>query len=224
MSGLTSTLDVRTDKDVILYHILAFEQGYANIKGDKGGPTMFGISSYYNPDFKDKIVNKELTLEEAKNIYYSKYLTGWKFDYFYGRKNRLAYLIGDARVLGESSIKPVQQALNDLFGNKLKTDGIIGRRTLAALDALTDEMLGVLGSTLILDAKSLVTKFSSRFVDSYIDRCKFRGQVLLSGFEPVEGSSDTIAIIAKTKSNVLGRSTSLAMSTLERFKNKEYYV
>ncbi len=75
-----STLTWQKDADfVAVYpHVLKVEGGYADLKGDSGGPTMYGIAYNYNQAAVAKFgitrqTMRSLTKQQALQIYYEKY-------------------------------------------------------------------------------------------------------------------------------------------------------
>lgn len=115
--------------------VLFFEGGYANNQSDPGGETNFGISKAAYP----ALDIRALTEAEAIDIY--------RRDYWV--KTRIAEL-GDAASgatldlsinLGPSAgVRLLQTALNDVDA-RLRVDGVIGDRTIAASQAAGGEYL-----------------------------------------------------------------------------------
>ena len=105
------------------------EGGYINDPDDAGGETKFGISkrAYPNVDIKN------LTTNEAKAIYKRDYWDRIKGDLI--ADDRVAYEIFDTAVnMGvRTASKLAQMALS------VHTDGIIGNKTLSALNAINRE-------------------------------------------------------------------------------------
>jgi lysozyme family protein len=96
---------------------------------DPGGLTKFGIDqrSHQSVDIK------ALTLEQAKQIYFSSYWLPCGADHMppgYGE------VLFDIKVNGGNGPRMLQQALNKLLpdNEKLTVDGIIGARTLQAMN------------------------------------------------------------------------------------------
>jgi lysozyme family protein len=117
---------------------LEYEGGYVNDPDDPGGETKFGISKRQYPDLD--IPN--LTLEQAKEIYYRDYWQALLLDYFNGSRagERVAREIFDTAVnLGVRGAAYIaQRAVNflsqgDLRGEKITEDGMMGPITLAAI-------------------------------------------------------------------------------------------
>jgi len=111
------------------------EGGYVNHLGDKGGPTKYGITESvarahgYNGNMQD------LPRDIAERIYLETYYI--KTGIARVRHPALAEELLDSAVLHGPSraISWLQQALNALEDAGLLTDGELGPKTLAALDA-----------------------------------------------------------------------------------------
>lgn len=83
----------------IVHFIINAEGSYVNDPNDPGGPTKFGIASYYNGAIlKSMGVDDvfDLTLEQAKQIYYTKYWKASKADKI--QNARLAYIHTDSAI------------------------------------------------------------------------------------------------------------------------------
>lgn len=108
--------------------VVTHEGGYVNHKADPGGETKYGISkrSYPHVDIA------AMTLTQAKAIYKLDYWDRLALDY---ADPGLALVCFDAAVHnGQSTaIRWMQQAL------KVTPDGIMGPKTLAALEACRDD-------------------------------------------------------------------------------------
>jgi lysozyme family protein len=109
--------------------VLKYEGGYTNDLKDPGGETNYGICKRQFPN----VDIKNLTIEEAKDIYFLRYWSAMKLD---GIKNSLLKLhLFDMGVnAGQStSIKLLQNILN------IKDDGCIGPITLKAINDYPDQ-------------------------------------------------------------------------------------
>lgn len=115
---------------------LAFEGGYVNDPDDPGGETNYGISKGMFPGLDIK----NLTLEQAKKIYWQYYWVAAKCDLV---PDRLRGIYFDMAVQHGVSraVKLMQEAVNKSGRGNLAVDGILGLRTFAALDGLTEEEL-----------------------------------------------------------------------------------
>jgi len=117
-------------------YIINKEGGYVNDPYDKGGETKYGISksTYPNLDIKN------LTLEDAKKIYYRDF---WLKSKAYLMPEPLAIMHFDTAVNAgvKNANKILQRALNRQ-GFNLVIDGIIGEKTLKALkNAVLQQLL-----------------------------------------------------------------------------------
>lgn len=121
--------------------VLKHEGGLTDDKRDPGGITNFGITI---PWLKEKGIKadrpyiSDMTKEKAKSIYHD-YM--W-IPCHYGKINavKIATKIMDMAVnMGESSAhKLVQESLNALLREQLAVDGIIGLKTLDAINSAVE--------------------------------------------------------------------------------------
>ena len=122
----------------IFDYLLKVEGGYSNNKHDKGGKTKFGIIEEEARNFGYKGDMQDLTIDFAKNIYLKKYYLGNKLDRV--NNDKVALSICDWAVnSGKNGIKNAQIAINQLTNANLDVDGIIGNKTLEALNAADPE-------------------------------------------------------------------------------------
>lgn len=138
----------------ILPITLRFEGGYAYVKGDKGGETYCGISRNANPNWAGwEILNQykplrrgdlisDSTLRQlVADVYWNKYF----------HPNRLhllnhvlpALCCFDFAVHGGFSIRRLQRLLSVRFGTPLKPDGIIGNKTIDAINTQDPKLLSL---------------------------------------------------------------------------------
>lgn len=101
---------------------------HSDHKHDPGGQTMYGISSRWNPEVADKIRNKTLTIDEAKEIYRRNYWGKiYKVD---DLPLAIAWILFDAKVHGTlESVKDIQRWINYREKKSLVVDGIFGPAT-----------------------------------------------------------------------------------------------
>ena len=119
----------------IFDYLLKVEGGYSDDKNDKGGKTKFGITEEEARDFGYKGSMQDLTKDFAKNIYLKKYYLGNKLDKVVDDK--VALSICDWAVnSGRNGTKNAQIAINQLTNANLDVDGIIGNKTLEALNSV----------------------------------------------------------------------------------------
>ena len=127
----------------IFDYLLRVEGGYSDDKNDKGGKTKFGITEEEAREFGYKGNMQDLTKDFAKNIYLKKYYLGNKLDKVVNDK--VALSICDWAVnSGRNGTKNAQIAINQLTNANLDVDGIIGSKTLEALNSVdSDKFLEV---------------------------------------------------------------------------------
>ena len=120
----------------IFDYLLKVEGGYTDDKHDKGGKTKYGITEEDARDFGYKGDMQDLTKDFAKNIYLKKYYLGNKLDKVVNDK--MALSVCDFIVNGGAwGAKKAQAALNEL-GFDLRVDGILGKKSLAALNEVDE--------------------------------------------------------------------------------------
>jgi hypothetical protein len=81
---------VLSDKEIFneaVEFVLRWEGGYVNDPNDPGGETKYGISKRAHPDLDIK----NLTLDEAKNIYYNDYWLKADCDHYFFPANYLMF-------------------------------------------------------------------------------------------------------------------------------------
>lgn len=122
-----------------LDYIFQVEGGYSNHPNDKGGPTKYGITQSVarNNGYTGNM--KEFPKDKAKEIYAK--------DYYYKNKidkiadDRVALSVFDWVVNSGGSKKEIQKMLNKEYGFNLATDGVIGEKTLSALNSVDSDSL-----------------------------------------------------------------------------------
>jgi putative secretion activating protein len=120
-----------------LNYIFEVEGGYTNDENDRGGKTTWGITEEEAREFGYAGDMRNLTKDFAKNIYLKKYYLGNKLDKILNDK--VALSIFDWAVnSGRRGIKKAQIVANK-FGASLIVDGIIGNKTLEAINAIDPE-------------------------------------------------------------------------------------
>jgi lysozyme family protein len=114
--------------DLFSDRLIKIEGGYANNKNDRGGETKYGISKKYHPD----IDIKNLTVEQAKEIYRKEYWDKWNFSDI--RDQMIAELIFNFMVTNPAqTFRSIQKALNRV-GVTLLIDGVMGKKTIDGLN------------------------------------------------------------------------------------------
>ena len=122
----------------IFDYLLRVEGGYSNDENDKGGKTKFGIIEEEARKYGYKGDMQDLTKDFAKNIYLKKYYLGNKLDK--AINDKVALSICDWAVnSGRNGTKNAQIAINQLTNANLDVDGIIGNKTLDALNSVDPE-------------------------------------------------------------------------------------
>ena len=117
--------------------VLRHEGGYANNPRDRGGETKFGISKRSYPRFNIQ----SLTRAQAKAIYLRDFWRPGRYSAI--RSQSVATKAFDLAVnMGRKpAARLLQTAVNELdgrrLGGKLKVDGIIGPRTLKAVNRIS---------------------------------------------------------------------------------------
>ena len=127
----------------IFDYLLGVEGGYSDDKNDKGGKTKFGITEEEARKYGYKGDMQDLTIDFARNVYLKKYYLGNKLDKVVNDK--VALSICDWAVnSGRNGSKNAQIAINQLTNANLDVDGIIGNKTLEALNSVdSDKFLEV---------------------------------------------------------------------------------
>ena len=120
-----------------LDYIFEVEGGYTDDKNDRGGKTTWGITEEEARDFGYTGDMQNLTKDFAKNIYLKKYYLGNKLDKV--KNDKVALSIFDWVVnSGRRGIKKAQIVANK-FGANLVIDGIVGNKTLEAINGINPE-------------------------------------------------------------------------------------
>ena len=120
-----------------LDYIFEVEGGFTDDENDRGGKTNWGITEEEAREFGYTGDMRNLTKDFAKNIYLKKYYLGNKLDKILNDK--VALSIFDWAVnSGRRGIKKAQIVANK-FGASLIVDGIIGNKTLEAINSINPE-------------------------------------------------------------------------------------
>ena len=140
-----------------------FDQAYNNLKEREGGyttgknqkkdePTNMGIKQStldkYSAKYPDKNFPrdvKDLNEHQAKEIYKSEYWDNTRIPQI--ENNRIRNAIFDMNVMGGAG-KVVQRAINSFSDANLKVDGVIGKETLKAINAIPDTKIEEFMSTI----------------------------------------------------------------------------
>ena len=120
-----------------LDYIFEVEGGFTDDENDRGGKTNWGITEEEAREFGYTGDMRNLTKDFAENIYLKKYYLGNKLDKIID--DRVALSIFDWAVnSGRRGIKKAQIVANK-FGANLIIDGIIGNKTLEAINGINPE-------------------------------------------------------------------------------------
>lgn len=117
--------------------VIGNKTGYVNAKSDAGGETNFGITVAKARECGYKGKMCDLPYGTAKQIYYNEY---WKKSNAQNMPNfNLAFLLFDFAVNSGvvNACKKLQTAINKVSGSELIIDGIIGKKTIAAIEKYT---------------------------------------------------------------------------------------
>lgn len=117
--------------DRLIGFVLDHEGGYVNDPDDPGGETKFGISKRSYPD----VDIKALTAEEAREIYFANWWLPLRCNEI--KHDRIAQKYLDTCVnVGKSAGTKILQKAVTAAGIMAMPDGIIGPRTLAAVNSI----------------------------------------------------------------------------------------
>jgi len=122
--------------DDAINFVLKWEGGYSFDKDDPGGETKYGISKRAFPN----IDIKNLTIEQAKEIYYNNYWKKTKCNLI-SHKLRLIYFDSCINLGYKRAVKILQQTINSFKIDNLVVDGLLGNKTLAAMDNCNNQEL-----------------------------------------------------------------------------------
>lgn len=116
--------------------VLKHEGGYVHDPQDPGGETKYGISKKSHPE----IDIKNLTLDQAKKIYKTKYWDKMRLDEIVCQK--IAGKMFDMGVNSgiKRSTKIAQKACN-ILGCEVVEDGILGKMTIRAINSIKNHQL-----------------------------------------------------------------------------------
>lgn len=117
----------------IFEYLLEVEGVYSNDKNDRGGKTKYGIIEREARGFGYKGHMRDMPIEMAEYIYNQKYYHGNRLDEVVNDKISLSicdWIVNS----GTWGVKKAQQTVNIISNYKLSTDGIIGNKTLFALN------------------------------------------------------------------------------------------
>ena len=120
----------------IFDYLLKVEGGYSNDKHDKGGKTKYGIIEEEARKYGYTGHMRDMPLSIARDIYNKKYYHKNGLDTL--KSDKIALSVCDFIVnSGNWGAKKAQAALNEL-GFDLRVDGILGEKSLAALNEVDE--------------------------------------------------------------------------------------
>ena len=120
----------------IFVYLLKAEGGYSNDKYDAGGKTKYGIIESEARKYGYKGHMRDMPLSIARDIYNKKYYRKNGLDTL--KSDKIALSVCDFVVnAGTWGAKKAQAALNEL-GFDLRVDGILGEKSLAALNEVDE--------------------------------------------------------------------------------------
>lgn len=117
--------------------VLEHEGGYVNDPDDPGGETKYGISKRSYP----KLDIKNLTVQQAKEIYYTDFWIKNKFDKIISDDVAQKCFDTSVNIGSLKTITLIQRTCNLIDkdpSRRLKVDGVIGSKTLAFVNTLDE--------------------------------------------------------------------------------------
>ena len=117
-----------TKFDDIIDIVIKHEGGYVNDPNDLGGETKYGITKRFYPD----VDIKNLTEEEAKQIYYDDYWVPNKVPSMHDNVKHIFFDMCINQGRG-TAVKVLQRAVNSKGGD-LEVDGGLGPKTIEAIN------------------------------------------------------------------------------------------
>lgn len=162
-----------------LNYIFEVEGGFTDDENDRGGKTTWGITEEEAREFGYTGDMRNLTKDFAKNIYLKKYYLGNKLDKV--KNDKVALSIFDWAVnSGGRGIKKAQIVANK-FGANLVIDGIIGNKTLEAINSINPEaFLKEYHELQRAFYKNLVAKDSTQesFLEGWLNRVEIKEEYI----------------------------------------------
>lgn len=153
----------------ILASVILVEGGYTDDVNDPGGKTKYGITENVAREYGYTGEMKDLTLQQANEIYSTLYVKDPGFDKFIEINPAIAHKLIDAGVnVGTTRVTLwLQYSLNSFSRNgrdypHIRADGVIGPATINAYKALEAKRGKVLACSLVL--KSLDSYQSSYYI------------------------------------------------------------
>ncbi len=122
--------------DKYFEELIGHEGGYVNDPDDRGGETKYGISKRSYPDLDIK----NLTLEQAKEIYYNDFYLRYKIERLPEHIRKITFDMC-VNFGARGAVKVLQEACNYKGRNNLVVDGMIGPKTINACKNVTIELV-----------------------------------------------------------------------------------
>jgi len=145
--------------------LLTHEGGYVNDPEDPGGETKFGISKRSYPDLDIK----NLTAEDAEEIYFRDWWRKYGYDRIFDKRVAEKVFNLSVNMGARQAHKLLQGAVVDSGGKMIHVDGIIGPRTVEAVNSHPN--LDYLMAALRLFAVSYYVSLNkSRFLAGWVKR------------------------------------------------------
>lgn len=133
---ITQNSDNRFEE--IFKYLLKVEGVYSNDKNDSGGKTKYGIIEKEARSHGYKGDMRNLSLDFAKKIYEKDYYKKNQLDKV--KNDKIALSICDFSVTsGNYGVRKAQETLNKINDTNLKVDGVLGEKTLEALNKTNPE-------------------------------------------------------------------------------------
>ena len=129
-------------------YIIEVEGGYSDHKHDKGGVTKYGISAAFlrkvHPELRDEeiaLMVDRLTVEQAARIYCKEFWNAGSCDLLYDRHLQALALVHFDGLVQHGQVR-ASKLLQETLA--VEADGIIGRKTRAAMEQIKlDDELGM---------------------------------------------------------------------------------
>lgn len=122
----------------IIDHIVDIEGPFNHRKADTGGATAFGITIATLSKERGRQVSVEevrnLTKEEARQIYYRRYVLDHNFEKI-AEDDLCAFVVDCGVQFGQDEAAEWLQTACNMLGSDLKVDGICGPRTIEAVNS-----------------------------------------------------------------------------------------
>lgn len=122
-----------SDLTYAMQRTLGFEDGYANVKGDRGGETKYGITAALLHRYYPDMAVRDVTIAVATEIAIAEFWAPLRLEEVIDRKIA-AEIFDTAYNMGPGNAALIAQAALDYLGEPIVLDGVIGPKTIAALN------------------------------------------------------------------------------------------